>query len=93
VRDHRATLINKIEYWTGVRRPVVRALLDEIEKGAERLDLYVETRREPATLVELTTYATTLSMNHLARGTFVPKSRQPAGGGPDNGSRPGRGRS
>jgi hypothetical protein len=93
VREHRATLINKIEYWTGVRRSVVRALLDEIEKGAERLDLYVETRREPATLVEVTTYATTLSMNHLARGTFVPKPRQPAGGGPGAGSRPGKGRS
>ena len=77
VRQHRAPLINKIEYWTGVRRGVVRALVDSIGETAERLDLWVEPRLEPAVLVELTAYATTLAMNHLARGSFVPRARRP----------------
>ncbi|MBI2153181.1 MAG: putative zinc-binding metallopeptidase [Candidatus Rokubacteria bacterium] len=76
VREHRTTLINKIEYWTGVRRSVVRALVDSIADAAERLQLYVETEAERAALVELTTYATTLGMNYLTRGSFVPRVRQ-----------------
>ncbi|MFQ5520865.1 MAG: putative zinc-binding metallopeptidase, partial [Candidatus Methylomirabilia bacterium] len=43
VREHRTSLINKIEYWTGVSRSVVRALVDSIHDAAERLQLYVET--------------------------------------------------
>ncbi len=82
VREHRATLINKIEYWTGVRRPVVRALVEAIEEAAERLGLRVEVAAEPRALVELTTYATTLSMNHLTRGRFVPLGRSRSAGAP-----------
>src|SRR5512145_2590211 len=37
VREHRAGLINKIEYWTGVRRSVVRALVDRMVEAGERL--------------------------------------------------------
>ena len=77
VRQHRAPLINKIEYWTGVRRGVVRALVDSIGETAERLGLWVETKLEPEALVELTPYATTLTMNYLARGSFVPRARRP----------------
>jgi hypothetical protein len=75
VRQHRADLINKIEYWTGVRRSVVRALVERIEDTARRLAMAVETSREPAVLIELTTYATTLTMNYLTHGSFVPKAR------------------
>jgi hypothetical protein len=77
IAAHRADLVNKIEYWTGVRRHVVRALVESIHDAAERLQLYVETSREAATLVELTAYATALSMNFLARGSFVPRTRPP----------------
>jgi len=76
VRELRIPLINKIEYWTGVHRGVVRALVDSIADAAERLQLYVETKTERAALVELTTYATTLSMNYLTRGSFVPRVQQ-----------------
>ncbi|MBI4611072.1 MAG: putative zinc-binding metallopeptidase [Candidatus Rokubacteria bacterium] len=82
IREYRGALINKIEYWTGVRRSVVRALVDSIEEAAERIGLYVETKAERTALVELTTYATTLSMNYLTRGSFVPRVRQPIGGAP-----------
>jgi GNAT superfamily N-acetyltransferase len=75
VREHRPTLVNKIEYWTGVRRPVVRALVEAVEEAVERLGLAVESHNEARTLVELTAYATTLSMNYLTRGKFVPADR------------------
>src|SRR5687767_4353628 len=41
LREHRATLVNKIEYWTGVRRSVIRALVTRIEEAAARLGLAV----------------------------------------------------
>jgi hypothetical protein len=77
IREHRPGLINKIEYWTGVRRDVVRALVDDIADTAERLRLQVAAATEARTLVELTVYATTLTMNFLTRGSFVPRARQP----------------
>jgi hypothetical protein len=81
VREFRLELIGKVEYWTGVRRSVVRSLVDSIEHVAERLRLYVDTRKEPVALLELTAYATTLAMNFLARGSFVPKIRTTARAG------------
>jgi Putative zinc-binding metallo-peptidase len=75
VRQFRLELIGKMEYWTGVRRSVVRSLVDRIEHVAERLRLYVDTRKEAVVLLELTAYATTLTMNFLTWGSFVPKSR------------------
>jgi hypothetical protein len=76
VQQHRADLINKVEYWTGVRRSVVRALVDRIMETTARLRLAVPAGVEAATLVELTTYATTLSMNFLTHGSFVPRVRR-----------------
>ncbi|MGE5851492.1 MAG: hypothetical protein ACM362_15295 [Candidatus Methylomirabilota bacterium] len=76
IRQHRTDLINKIEYWTGVRRSMVRALVESIEQAAERLSLYLDTKKEATTLVELTAYATTLTMNFLIRGSFVPRPRR-----------------
>ena len=81
VREHRTDLVNKIEYWTGVRRSVVRALVERIEETAARLQLQANTRAESTTLVELTAYATTLAMNYLTLGRYVPKGRRPAGRG------------
>lgn len=80
LREHRAVLVNRIEYWTGVRRSVIRALVRKIEETATRLDLAVPAGAEAATLVELTTYATTLVMNFLTHGRFIPRSRGRRGG-------------
>jgi hypothetical protein len=77
IRQHHTTLINKIEYWTGVHRSVVRALVENIERVAERLQLSVAPASESTALVELTTYATTLCMNFLFRRSFTPRVRQP----------------
>jgi hypothetical protein len=76
LREHRATLVNKIEYWTGVRRGVVRALVERLEETAARLGLAVPPGGDAATLTEVTTYATTLAMNYLTHGRFVPHGRR-----------------
>lgn len=69
--DHRKAIVDKVTYWTGVRRPLVRALIGSIEERVTALGLAVETARENAQLVEMTAYATTLAMNYLARGRFI----------------------
>jgi hypothetical protein len=71
IAEHRVALTDKITYWTGVRRPVVRALIENIAQHARKLDLWSERPREAERLVELTAYGTTLAMNYLTRGKFV----------------------
>jgi hypothetical protein len=71
VGKYRRELIDKITYWTGVRRPVVRGLVESIIKNCERLKLWGEVGREPAYLVEVTAFGTTLAMNYLTRGRFM----------------------
>jgi hypothetical protein len=72
--------VNKIEYWTGVRRSVIRALVARLEETAARLGLAVPAAAEAATLMEVTTYATTLVMNYLTHGRFIPHARRPQHG-------------
>lgn len=71
VGEHRKTLTDKITYWTGVKRPLVRALVERIERTCREHQLYALSGREAAYLVELTAYGTTLAMNYLTRGRFV----------------------
>jgi hypothetical protein len=80
LREHRATLVNKIEYWTGVRRSVIRALVGKLEETTARLDLAMRPGEEAATLMEVTAYATTLVMNYLTHGRFIPHARRPRHG-------------
>lgn len=70
VTRHRALLTDRLAYWTGVRRPVVRALVQRIARTCREHDLRVDAEREEAALVELTAYGTTLAMNFLTRGAF-----------------------
>ncbi len=71
VLEHRLVLTDKITYWTGVKRPVVRGLVEAVARHARDLDLWLPKGKEAAALVELTVYGTTLAMNYLARGKFV----------------------
>ena len=71
IEEHRAMLTDKITYWTGVKRPVVRALVERFIRSCRDANLYAETGREAAHLVELTAYGTTLAMNYLTRGRFI----------------------
>jgi hypothetical protein len=71
--QHRKLIVDKITYWTGVRRTLVRQLFASIEKRAKEMDLAVDSSRQEAHLVELVAYATTLVMNYLTRGRFTEK--------------------
>src|SRR5262249_14406448 len=88
LREHRATLVNKIEYWTGVRRSVIRVVLVTPEASAPRLAPAVRSTAEAATLMEVTTYATTLVMNYLTHGRFIPHARRPRSGRRAEGNAP-----
>jgi hypothetical protein len=70
VEEQRLALTDKITYWTGVKRPVVRALIERVLRACREQGLVVDTTRETATMVELTAYGTTLAMNYLTRGRF-----------------------
>jgi len=71
IREHRKALIDKVTYWTGVPRPLIKRLIESIQGKVAELDLRVEIARETDQLTELTAYATTLAMNYLTRGKFV----------------------
>lgn len=70
IKRHTQVLVEKITYWTGVRRPIVRGLIDSICRTCERMKLWGEVGEETRYLVEVTALATTLAMNFLTRGQF-----------------------
>lgn len=70
VSRHKTELVEKITYWTGVQRPIVRGLIDSICRTCERMKLWGELGEEARYLVEVTALATTLAMNFLTRGRF-----------------------
>jgi hypothetical protein len=71
VEENRKPLTDKVTYWTGVKRPIVRALVEAVARNLREANLHAETGRETLYLVELTAYCTTLAMNYLTRGKFV----------------------
>jgi hypothetical protein len=71
VRENRKLIVDKIGYWSGVQRPLVKNLLESIEKRLAELNLRVETSGEKQALAEITVFVTALAMNYLTRGKFV----------------------
>ncbi len=65
-----------MSYWTGVRRSLVKTLLEAIAKKTEELGLVVDKPREREQVVELTVYTTTLAMNFFSRRRFERKSHE-----------------
>jgi hypothetical protein len=63
--DHRRDIIDKVNYWTGVRRTLVRALVLSIEQRLDELGLCVARDRSREQVVELTVYITALSTTFL----------------------------
>ena len=78
--QHRKPIIDKVAYWSGVQRPIVKRLVETIFKRVEDLGLLVDVRREPEYLTEFTVYTTALSMNYLMRGKFIYPSEAPPAG-------------
>jgi hypothetical protein len=71
LRQHRKPIVDKVAYWSGVQRPIVKRLVEAICKRVEELGLRVDVRRESEYLMEFTVYTTALSMNYLTRGKFI----------------------
>jgi hypothetical protein len=72
LRENRQSLVQKLTYWSGVQRSLVKKLVESIENRVSELGLKVEAAREKECLTEITVYATALAMNYVTRGKFVP---------------------
>ena len=71
LRENRKTLVDKVTYWTGVQRPLVKRLVESIENRVAELDLRTAVANQTDNLSEVSVYATALAMNYLTRGKFV----------------------
>jgi hypothetical protein len=71
LRENQKALVDKVTYWTGVQRPLVKRLVESIVTRVGELDLRADVKCEKEHLTEVTVYATALAMNYLARGKFV----------------------
>jgi hypothetical protein len=69
--ERRKDIVDKVTYWTGVRRPLVKKLVESVEDRVRHLRLVTQYSREHAHVVEITAYTTALAMNYLARGRFT----------------------
>jgi hypothetical protein len=63
--EHVRDLVDKVNYWTGVRRTLVRALVFAIQARLRDLGLVATRERSRAQMIELTVYITTLAMTFL----------------------------
>lgn len=78
IHEHRRDLVDKVNYWTGVRRTLVRTLVSAVERRVAEMELVAEAQRSRAQMLELTVYITTLSMTFLT-GSRPLRHRTPAG--------------
>jgi Putative zinc-binding metallo-peptidase len=69
--ENRKVLIDKVNYWTGVQRPLVKLLVETIETKVKDLGLRADIKCERDYLAEVTVYVTALAMNYIARGKFI----------------------
>jgi Putative zinc-binding metallo-peptidase len=65
---NRKAIVDQISSWTAMPRPQVRRLMELIEKRSAELGLLIDTKKETEHLSDVSVFATTLVMNHLARG-------------------------
>jgi hypothetical protein len=71
LQARRKLVVDKIAYWTGVQRPLIKRLVEVIEKRLGELCLVADLSRESEHLTNITAYATALAMTSMARGKFV----------------------
>jgi len=71
LKENRKTLTDKVAYWTGVRRPLIKNLVESIIDRVGALGLLAEVKNEAQYITEITAYATAMAMNYLTRGKFI----------------------
>ena len=64
---HRKMFVDQIASWTAMQRPLVRKLMQSIEKRSGEMGLMIDRRRDAEHLSDFTVFVTTLVMTHLAR--------------------------
>ena len=67
----RKAVVDKVAYWTGAQRPLIKKLIEVIEDRVGELGLFADGERESEHLIQITVYVTALAMNYMARGKFV----------------------
>src|SRR3954465_13513694 len=60
LRQYHKTILDKVAYWSGVQRPLIKRLLEAIEARVTALDLRADTKTEAVQLTEFTVYTTAL---------------------------------
>jgi len=63
--DHRRDIVDKVNYWTGVRRTLVRTLVASMESRAAELGLVAAKERSRSHMIDVTVYIATLAMTFL----------------------------
>jgi hypothetical protein len=71
LHQHRKAVIDKVAQWTGAQRPLIKNLMDTIEKRAGELDLRTDKTRGAEHLAEVTAYITALVMTYVTKGKFI----------------------
>jgi len=71
LREHRKVITDKVTYWTGVQRPLIKHLVESITGRVAALELQSNLKCEEQYLAEMAVFCTTLAMNYLTRGKFV----------------------
>jgi hypothetical protein len=70
VAEHRLPLVDAIAYWTGVRRPVIRSMVDATIEALRQAEYQGIKGREAEYLMRLTAYGTALAFSYFSRGKF-----------------------
>jgi len=71
LRANRKHLIREVNYWTGINRELLNALIDELLERVQFLGLKIEPEQTATQMVSVSIFITTLVMNYLHRGQFV----------------------
>jgi hypothetical protein len=71
LHQHRKAVIDKVAQWTGAQRPLIKTLIDTIEKRVGELELRADKTRVAEHLAEVTAYATALVMTYVTKGKFI----------------------
>ena len=71
LRVNRQQLIQDINRWTGINRPLMSALTDKLLERVKILGLKIEPDQSTARMLNVSVFLTTLAMNYIYRGQFI----------------------
>ncbi|MFC1497964.1 putative zinc-binding metallopeptidase, partial [Verrucomicrobiota bacterium] len=69
IKRYRKTILDYVSFWTGEKKYVINGILKGLADRCRELGLYANTN-ENDTLMKITTYVTSLTMNYLYTGRF-----------------------